>query len=205
MISLYVHYYAALYAAASIPEFVKETRVINGKMTNNANFPTPPVPYATSLSHINDLDTAEQVALKGAKGSAADRNTKLVIVKGDMRLYKGYVQSVADTNVANSKSIIESAGMFAVARGGKTKPELAAKYGKLPATVDLFAKATKGAGAYMWQMSLDQKSWSDLPATVIASTTVTGLTPATVYYFRFRTLTRAGLSDWSTVVSIIAH
>jgi hypothetical protein len=54
-------------------------------------------------------------------------------------------------------------------------------------------------------MSLDQKVWSDLPATVKASTLVSGLTPATIYYFRFRTLRAAGLSDWSIVVSLIAH
>jgi len=205
MISLYVHYYAALYAADSIPEYVKETRVINGKMTNNANFPNPPVPYATSLAHIDDLDTAEQAALKGPKGSAAERNAKLLVVKGDMRLYKGYVQSIADTNWASSKSVIESAGMYAVALNGRSKPQLAASYGKIPGTVNLFAKAAKGTAAYMWQTSLDAKSWSDLPATVKASTTVTGLTPATMCYFRFRTLTSAGLSDWSIVVSIIAH
>ena len=37
------------------------------------------------------------------------------------------------------------------------------------------------------------------------SATVTGLTPATVYYFRFRTQTIDGLSEWSAPVSIIAH
>jgi hypothetical protein len=69
----------------------------------------------------------------------------------------------------------------------------------------LIARAIKGQGSYQWQMSSDQVNWLDLPPTVVASTAVAGLTPATISWFRFRTLTEAGYSAWSAPVSIIAH
>jgi hypothetical protein len=87
----------------------------------------------------------------------------------------------------------------------RNKPNLAAKHGKVPGAAGLRAKAVKGALLYQWQMSMDQKSWSDLPWSKRASTSVAGLTPATFYYFRFRALIADGTPDWSDVVSFIAH
>jgi hypothetical protein len=34
---------------------------------------------------------------------------------------------------------------------------------------------------------------------------VSGLTPATTYYFRVQALVRTGLDDWSQVVSLLVH
>jgi hypothetical protein len=115
------------------------------------------------------------------------------------------VQGISDTNIADSQVIIESSGMSVMRRAARTKPDFAVKYGKAPSVVVLRARAVKTRAAYQWQMSTDQKTWLDLPSTVKATTTVTGLTPATIYAFRFRALTGDGLSDWSTIVSIIAH
>jgi hypothetical protein len=36
-------------------------------------------------------------------------------------------------------------------------------------------------------------------------TTITGLTPATTYYFRFRALIRKGMTDWSQTISLLVH
>ena len=58
---------------------------------------------------------------------------------------------------------------------------------------------------YGWQMSVDQKTWTTLPPTLRASTLVSGLTAGTVYYFRVQSQTVAVLSDWSAIVSIMAH
>ena len=47
--------------------------------------------------------------------------------------------------------------------------------------------------------------YADLPETFITKTVVDGLIPATIYSFRLRTVTRAGASEWSSPVTIIAH
>jgi hypothetical protein len=71
---------------------------------------------------------------------------------------------------------------------------------------NLSAKAVKGALIYQWQMSSDGgKTWVDLPWTKKSSTSVTGLTAATVYSFRVRVLTAAGTSDWTAVITHIAQ
>ena len=49
------------------------------------------------------------------------------------------------------------------------------------------------------------KTWADLPPTTDSKTSVTGLVPGTTYYFRHRTFTTAGYSDWSIPVAFIAH
>ena len=85
------------------------------------------------------------------------------------------------------------------------KPPLAAKHSQVPGGGMLSAKRVDGALIYQWQMSNDQKTWADLPWSKKASTSFSGLTPATFYYFRFRVLTAAGSSDWSAFITYIAQ
>jgi hypothetical protein len=86
-----------------------------------------------------------------------------------------------------------------------TKPDFVARYGPGPGQLVLDVRAVARHAAYQWQMSSDGASWVDLPATLECTTTVSGLVPASVYFFRFRTLTKAGMSDWSNVLRVIAH
>jgi hypothetical protein len=54
------------------------------------------------------------------------------------------------------------------------------------------------------RMSLDGgKTWVELPETLQARTSVTGLQPATTYSFRFRPVTRMGVGDWSQPLSLL--
>ncbi len=199
------HYFAALYAARQVPQFLKQCQSIVAKISANPIFAASPLSPAQATAHLDELATAELGTQQGLPGAAAERNAKLMIVRSDMRQLKGHVQSVADANLADAMVIIESAGMSVVKKGVRNKPELSARYGKVPTTSVLDAKAAKKRASYQWQRSVDQVSWIDLPATMHASTLVTGLTPATIYYFRFRTLTAEGLSEWSAAVSFIAH
>jgi hypothetical protein len=82
----------------------------------------------------------------------------------------------------------------------RNKPPLAVKAG-VSGSVQVVAKATKGAKANDWQMSTDGgKTWVDMPSTTKAMTTVANLTPGTTVQFRQRVLTKAGSSDWSIPV-----
>ena len=126
-------------------------------------------------------------------------------LRGDMRQLKSGVQVVADNNITHAQEIIESAGMYFMKRLKRAKTPIAVRYGGGLGLVELLAKAISGKGSYEWQMSSNQVDWMDLPPTVKASTSVSGLTPATIYYFRFRTLTVTGYSDWSIAISYIAH
>ena len=196
---------AALYAARIIAQYVKQCRVIVTKMTGNIYVTAPTPPLAQVTKDIDALDLANQAALKGPKGSAAARDSALGVVRSDMRQLKGCVQVVCDANVMQAQTIIESCGMSVAKRALRVWAELVVKYGAVSGAAVLRARLLKGKGIHAWQMSTDEKTWTDLPATTKASTTVTGLTPATVYYFRHRTYTKVGYSDWGPVVSFIAH
>jgi hypothetical protein len=71
--------------------------------------------------------------------------------------------------------------------------------------VRLAAKAVAPKAVYVWEYSVDQSNWTPLPETMTSRTELSGLTPACVYYFRFRALTRAGWRDHSHVVSLIVR
>jgi hypothetical protein len=198
-------YYVALYLARPVPQFSKECWTIVGKMTVSPHFTNLAALLADATSHLDTLDAAEIAAHHGPKGAVATRNAARLVVRGDMLQLKGGVQVAADSDLTHGKEIIEGAGMYAVIRGKKGKADLFVQYGGALGEVVLFAKAFQGQGVYEWQMSGDQLVWADLPQTVYATTTVTGLPVATVQYFRYRTFTKAGHSAWSSAVSIIVH
>jgi len=174
-------------------------------MTNNASFPAPNPPLPTFEADIAGLVTSETAALARTKGAAEDRNAKLAVVKGDLEKYKTYVQGVADAaNPADAASIILSAGMAVRKVTLHAKAALSVKQGSVSGTVTVAAKSAAPKAAYNWQYSLDQKTWTSLPQTLIAKTGVSGLTTATTYYFRSQALTpKGGESDWGQVVSFL--
>jgi len=61
----------------------------------------------------------------------------------------------------------------------------------------------RGRASYEWQFSTDQKTWTNAPTTLQAKIAITGLTSGSVYYFRFRAVTKAGEGAYSQVVQIL--
>jgi hypothetical protein len=191
--------------AKQVPQYLTDCRLVVTMMTGNANLPNPTPPLAQVSAHLDILEASEALAHKGGKGAVPQRNVELGVVRNDMRLLKAYVQSVADASATESESIIKSVGMDVGKKRARTKPPVGANQGKVPGSVVLEARALPRPVQYRWQMSTDQQTWTDLPESFKAMTTVFGLTAATVYYFRLRTITKDGPSDWSMVVSIIVH
>jgi hypothetical protein len=201
--SLLIRFFAALYLSRMIPVYLKQCQAIAAKMAQISKFQGTLLTQATA--NIEALAKAEQKTHKGSPADTALRNDALALVQSDMAALKALVQSAADADLANAQSIIESSGMGVVKRVFPPKPPLAAKHGEVPGAAGLHAKKVQGALVYQWQMSSDQKAWGDLPWSKKASTSVSGLSPATVYYFRFRVLTADGTSDWSAFITYIAQ
>ena len=82
-------------------------------------------------------------------------------------------------------------------------PALTAKNTGVPGQVALAARTVAAVASYSWEHSPDQVTWTRVPETIQASTTVNGLPWAKVSYFRFRALTRAGKGDYSQVISLL--
>jgi hypothetical protein len=194
---------AVLKLSKKVKNVIAFAQSVATAMTDNSSFPTPNPPLSTLNADIAALVTAEAAVLARTKGAAETRDAKLAIVKGDLEHEQDYVQGVADSNPAAAESIIQSAGMSVKKDTLPTKASFAVKPGSVSGAVILVAKAPAHRASYDWQQSLDQKTWTDLPSTLQAKTEVTGLTPGSVYYFRFRAVTKTGEGDFSQIVSAL--
>jgi hypothetical protein len=113
------------------------------------------------------------------------------------------VQLAADANPATAQSLIEGAGFAIRKTASHPKSAIKIEAGTLPGSVKLLAKAVAQRASYEWQYSTDQKTWTNVPATLQSKTAITGLTSTTMYYFRFRGVTKTGEGAYSQVVQIL--
>ena len=175
-------------------------------MTGNAKVPSPNPPLSAISNACTALDTS-QSAMPGNKATTAQRDADWLALLLLLRHELDYVNSAAEqqTTPADAEAVITGSG-FSVKKGfTRHKDPLTATYGLASGEVELDARAPTRDASYYWQWSTDQKNWVSLPETKKANTTITGLTPATMYWFRFRALTRKGMANWSEPVSLIVH
>jgi hypothetical protein len=197
---------AVLKLSHRVKNVITFAQLVSTSMTNNASFPSPNPPLATFEADVAALNTAETAALARAKGAVEIRNAKLAVVHTDLKSLLAYVQGVADAaNPSNAEAIIESSGMTVRKVTLHDKPAIAVKQLSVSGSVEIIAKSVAHRAAYDWQYSTDQKTFTSLPPTLQAKTTVSGLTVATVYYFRFQPLIKTGEENWSQIVSLLVN
>lgn len=187
----------------SVVSQIAFAQAIASAMANNATmFPAPTPPLATLNTDIDNVVSAQTVASTKAKGAAAARNDKLAIVIADLDQERGYVQKIVDATPSQAETIAQAAGMALRKVPTRNIPDVSVKPGKVSGTVLLQAKGAKYA-AHEWQTSSDGKTWTSVPSTMEAKTTVSGLTVGTTVYVQHRTVSKTGISNWSQPVSTI--
>jgi hypothetical protein len=175
-------------------------------MTGNNKVPSPSPALAAISAACTALDTS-QAAMPGNKAATAQRDADYLALLLLLHHELDYVNSVAEqqTSPAEGEAVITGSG-FSVRKDFKrNKDALAATYGLASGAVKLDARVVARDASYYWQWSMDMLAWESLAETKKASTTITGLTPAKTYYFRFRALTRKGMTDWSQIISLLVH
>ena len=193
----------ALNCPRTVPEIIVYAQSVALAMTQNPAFPSPIPALSSFTAHIAALEKAQVLTLTHVFGAAAERNAKLALVRVDLSFLRAYVQTVADASAGDAAAIIASAGLDAKGTTGHPKPDFVAKQGRVSGTARLVAKAPKVRTSYEWQRSTDGETWVDVERTMRADADILGLAPGTRYFFRYRTLTKDGTSDWSQVVSLI--
>jgi hypothetical protein len=178
------------------------TSVVNA-LTANPSFPNPTPPLATVSADLAAFEAAEAAVITRVKGAAVTRNEKYAALHADLGHLMAYVQQVADANAATAPSLIEGAGFSVRKTASRTKGPIDVVAAGVPGAVKLSAKAVAHRACYEWQFSTDQKTWTNAPATLQAKTVIPGLTTGTVYYFRFRGVTKTGEGAVSQVVQIL--
>ena len=188
-------------------ELITYVRGVLAALQGNASFSSPPLSLTVFAADIAALEEAETKAATRVKGAAALRDARLAKVKDDLAQYRVYVQSVvlASASSIDAAALVESANMSLRRPTIRNTPEISAKNADVSGKVVLAAKSLGPFVVYSWEYSLDQANWTPMPTTRKARTELTGLTMATMYYFRFRADTRAGLQDYSQVVSLLVH
>ena len=190
---------------ANVSRYLLACRLTVTMMTGNKNFPEPVPPLPEVSTALDTLEAREELALKGGKGMVKERDVALRQAHNKTTLLRAYVQSVANEAGEKAEAIVQSAGMDVGKPRARTKPYVEAKHGNAPGKVVLDAKALPLPVQYRWQMNRDQDTWTDLPETFRAKTVVEGLSRASFYSFRLRTVTHNGPSDWSPPVRILTH
>ena len=201
----------------STPGVLGRSQTMFSSITLNlAMFPNLPIGMPAFMQLISSLATAQQAATgTRAKGTASARNSKRNAVWAAMLSLQSYVQGLADSmSVADATTLIESAGMLVGKAATRQKSVLSATLTTTPGLVHLAANHTVLVGkanahkkvTFGWEMSADGgKSWTALPATAYASTTVSGLTLLSTYAFRVMVTLGTTPGTWSQVVSILVH
>jgi hypothetical protein len=193
---------AALNEPRTIHEYVTYARFIVERVAADAIFAAPRPPSAELLADVAALEQATVASLSRTVGTKATRLGKKARVHQGLMTLRCYVQQVADASPGEQAAIIHRAGMSVKNARGPSKAGFEAKQGPVSGAVRLFARAERTRASYEWQYSLDQRTWLSSPATVRADTTIRGFIPGTRVFFRYRTMTKAGESDWSDVVSL---
>jgi len=191
--------------ALNLPErtldVVAFARFIASRLDGNPYFPALPVPVATLLGHVDDLEAAELVVRRGKDGTAPARDAKILVVAGDLQQEKTYVETVANQHGADALAVAASSGFDTKDTRGPRKWAFDVEQGERSGEAKLYAPRVDRGAIYKWQRSINGTEWIDLPDTNVASTVVTGLSAGTLYFFRYRTLARNVLSDWSDPIT----
>ena len=108
-------------------------------------------------------------------------------------------------DAATATAMIHSVGLSVRKRIPVKKPPFAAKHVPVSGAVVLVALAAARNAMYWYEYSLDQKTWTSVPQIMRSKITIAGLTPGSVYYFRFRAQARKEMGDYSQIVSLMAH
>ena len=195
----------------SVPEKIAKARQIVTALTGNASFPNPNPPLATITAGVNDLDgayTTTQSRKQGVKTAVADQTTKEDALDQLISQCGSYVESVA----GNDETLIMSAGMDTRApASASTVPDTpsaqVATIGDRDGELDLSWDTVPGARSYVIQQSPDPPgatTWTHAGTSTKSSTTITGLTPGTRYWFRVAAIGASGQSGWSDPATKIA-
>jgi hypothetical protein len=186
-----------------IHDYVAYAQLVAASVAADPVFASPSPPIAVVLADVAALGEATVTALARTAGTRAARQALAVRVHSDLMALRCYVQGIADAHPGEQACIIARAGMSVKNARGPSKPPFEAKQLPVSGSVHLFARAEKRRASYDWQYSKGEDAWLSGPRTVRADATLDGLVRGAVYFFRYRTVTKEGVSDWSQSVSLL--
>lgn len=182
---------------------------------NASEFAGIPMPLPSFLALIDGLRSAQQLVTgTRTRGSGEARDSARNTLWTAMEVLLVYVQSLADLlSPEGALALIKRAGLEVAQVAVRPKPVLQAKLTSVKGVVALIANLIALVGranaskkvTFLWQMSVDGKTWTDLAPTPYAKTTVSGLTLMTTYSFRVSVTVGETPGAWSQAVSLVVY
>ena len=199
------------YGADGKAALSRGTSVLTG-LTNNPDFPNPPVDLTAFKTALDALSVAIGDAMDGGKKARAERDHKREVVVKMLRQLAHYVEM----NCKDDVNILLSSG-FAAAGTLRKPSELVSQFiRKIDATptsgqlrLTLVAIAAAFSYELRWTPAVRSgetpATWTVQPVAMTRPPVlVSGLTPGVLYIFQVRALTESGYTDWSDSVSRMA-
>jgi type II secretory pathway pseudopilin PulG len=173
-------------------------------MTGNAWFTKPSPSLSKVKTSLTTLQKRQAATLTRSMDTRTARDAAWLAALRLLQRLASYVQKIADSNLENSLAIIQSAGMSAKKGSGSRAHVFKVDRYRVSGSARVTAPTAGDDAYYDWQMSTDgRKTWIDLRRTGQSTTVVPGLTPGTTVFFRYRTLTKKGTSDWSDPIAYL--
>lgn len=198
--------FVSLHLPEPVPALITYAQSVVTAMSNNPHFTAILPSLADVSAAIAALQSAETAALSRLKGTIVVRNDKkaaLVTLLGELR---NYVQKTADADQENGAAIIQSSG-FPVRKTPVRKPRtFAAAPGAVSGSVVVKAPTAARRASYEWQYSTDGgKTWIEAAPSLRAKTTILGLPVAASVQIRYRSVTKAGPSNWAQPLVVVVN
>ena len=190
----------------SVSAVIAKVESVLVKMKNNPNFINPNPPLATIDKENGELISALAKAKDGSKADKALVWVKLRKIRLSMNTLKSYVESTANNNAVTASEVIVSSGMDEKTFTPRKKRIFEVKNTNTSGTVKIWCPRTKKDFVFGFEYSLTpdiESSFVPVGFSPSASRTISKLISCKRYYFRWATITSAGTSDWSDVISII--
>ena len=190
----------------------KAYAVLHGMGADVTRFSAPTPPLGTLKAQAAKVEATEQLVGTRVKASAAARNVQRQLLIGMLETECSYVQTLCDASPEEAVAIIQAAGLSVAATPVRNQAILKVKRGVPSGTVELDANATALVGktgkkaCFNWQWTTDGgQTFTSVPTTPYAKTTVANLPPLTRIGFRVSTTTLKGPDEWSQIVTTLVH
>ena len=183
---------------------IVKTQSIIDSMQSSGNFPADsmPIPYTSLQTLITNFQSAVVAAKSGTPTATSIMHEKERLLVSAFNFVRAHVEMVANS-VADPETTIVSAGMTVIPSGGFSAVSeltlLALGDGKIQIKIP---KVTNEK-AYVFEISTDGTTWSEIISTTVTKTTISGQTPETKIYIRYYAINKTGKTSYSVVKNII--
>jgi len=162
---------------------------------------------ATVTTNVDGLEKKQANVTARIVGAAGLRNIILKLVNANLHDLIAQVQSLADNapNYDTAVAIIQTAGLGVKVNGVKVKAPFAVSCRKGFAGIAYLAMKAIKKGSYDWQVSYDLGvTWTPLPGTRDAKTTLAGLKSGAEIMFQGRANAGGVAGKWFSAELIVA-